>query len=62
MRIYGETRFLFFIVKKMKTLPILLKTKPLNMKKETNAEHIYFDSNYLEETGRLKIAGFFLLR
>jgi hypothetical protein len=41
MRIYEETRSLFFIVKKMKTLPILLKTKPLNMKKETNAEHTY---------------------
>jgi 2-hydroxy-3-keto-5-methylthiopentenyl-1-phosphate phosphatase len=59
MRIYGETRSLFFVVIRIMKLLILYIIELLNMKKGIRAVHIYFDESYLQESGKLKIIGYF---
>ena len=62
MRIYGETRSLFFVVIRTTTLLILYVTKLLNMKKGISAVHIYTLTRAIfRNQGSLKLLDIFLL-
>ena len=60
MKIYGETRSLFFVVIRTTTLLISSGKKLLNTKKETKHGRTYIlNYSYLYEAGKLKVIGYF---